>query len=505
MTAISTLNEFRKLKKKVKPIFENDSGILEGGFFDFTKSRPSSLNNEISGVQESAQNDRMKASRFNSFIAYDQQLLAFNAYTQKFLILDSELLDLFNAALIENDFEGLSEIHPQFFDTLINRGFLVKEETDELQKLIRLREKVDFANDFYHLTINPTMNCNFKCWYCYESHVKGSQMTNETIEKVIKYIKHVISTNDEIKQFRISWFGGEPMLYFDKVIKPITEETHQIANQRGIAFSSKFTTNGYLIKPRMIPFFKKYNISGFQITLDGHRDRHNKVRYTARQKGTYDEIIESIKLLARNQVYVAVRINYVKDTLEKIQELINDFKDLSATARSYLNFNFHNVWQEGEANQEKLSEVITDFRNNDFVTESLFSSVDTLRDSCYADKRNHATINYNGEVFKCTARDFKSDNREGILTDSGRIEWNETFEKRMNIKFKNSPCLSCRIQPLCNGGCSQKGLESMGEEYCVVEDAGISKDDIIMSRFEQNLERRALLKKRIKNINRDLY
>ncbi len=44
-------------------------------------------------------------------------------------------------------------------------------------------------------------------------------------------------------------------------------------------------------------------------------------------------------------------------------------------------------------------------------------------------------INYNGDVFKCNARDFTSKTRNGVLAD-GAIEWNDTFEQRMNIKLK---------------------------------------------------------------------
>ncbi|WP_134790028.1 SPASM domain-containing protein, partial [Flavobacterium psychrophilum] len=108
---------------------------------------------------------------------------------------------------------------------------------------------------------------------------------------------------------------------------------------------------------------------------------------------------------------------------------------------------------------------------------------DTVRSSCYADKRNHATLNYNGDVFKCTARDLESKSKEGYLNEEGIIEWNEKFEDRMDSKFKNPPCLKCSILPICNGGCSQQAIEHKGIEYCVYNFDENRKLDIIKDKF----------------------
>jgi uncharacterized protein len=106
---------------------------------------------------------------------------------------------------------------------------------------------------------------------------------------------------------------------------------------------------------------------------------------------------------------------------------------------------------------------------------------------CYGDHRNHATINYNGEVFKCTARDFTNANSEGMLSDNGRIIWNDKFEKRMNIKFKNKPCLECKIMPLCNGGCSQQAIENEGVDYCIYDFDEDKKKKMVIEKFLEAL------------------
>lgn len=504
MFDVSIKKAFIRHEKNMEPLTDTADGTLTGGFSNFPKTRDRLSEEELT-VALSQEHGKLKASRFNSFIPFEGKMVSFNSFTQKFLVLESELLDLYNAASIEGDFHGLREIHPEFFWELKKNEFLIEDHVDELQKVKDLRKKVDFDETKYELVINPTMNCNFKCWYCYESHIKGSKMDSETMLKIINHIDYVIENNPSLEDFQISWFGGEPMLYFDKVIKPIVKHAFDKCQDHGIEFNSDFTTNGYLVREEMIPFFQEYNINLFQITLDGVREKHNTVRFTAGEKGTYDKIIENIKRLVRAGLSVGVRINYVGETLDQIEEIIQDFADLSPEDKAYIMFSFHNVWQDSGPHVEKLEKVVTNFWRNDFYTNSFFNTMDSLRSSCYADKKNHSTINYDGEVYKCTARDFKKDEVEGKMLDTGKIAWNQKFEDRMNSKFKNSPCTSCRIQPICNGGCSQQALEQEGLDYCVVEDSGLQKDEVVMGRFKQILEgqlvRRAKL---VKLINKEL-
>ena len=53
--------------------------------------------------------------------------------------------------------------------------------------------------------INPSMDCNLKCWYCYENHIANSMMSFETADKIISHIKlHFQSTN--FKKIYLSFF-----------------------------------------------------------------------------------------------------------------------------------------------------------------------------------------------------------------------------------------------------------------------------------------------------------
>ena len=139
-----------------------------------------------------------------------------------------------------------------------------------------------------------------------------------------------------------------------------------------------------------------------------------------------------------------------------------------------LKVKFEHVWQDGK-NLSKSKPLMMKIRE-EFEESGFNVGTDDVhfRHVCYADSPNSTVINYNGDVFKCTARDFSTKSREGILNANGHIEWNEKFKRRMEIRYGNKACRECIILPLCNGSCTQNKLESKIIDACYV---GMGEDD----------------------------
>ena len=238
----------------------------------------------------------MKYSQFNNHFFYEQKYIWFNSFSNEFLILEPILHELLIASITENNPLELKDIHQDFFDALLSKNFILDKSINEIE-LVREWNKRLIENDsFYHITINPTMNCNFKCWYCYETHIKDSKLSDKTIQAICNHINLVYNNNSNLKDFKLSWFGGEPLLYYDTTVKPILEFAYNIFNNTNINFYSTFTTNGLLINGDRINDFKKYNVNFLQITLDGFEEEHNRVRYISKNKGSFIQIVENIIL-----------------------------------------------------------------------------------------------------------------------------------------------------------------------------------------------------------------
>ncbi|MDP1814038.1 MAG: radical SAM protein [Leadbetterella sp.] len=430
----------------------------------------------------------MKFSQFNSVLLYDGTHVLYNSFYQKFITIDPLLKDLLEAAIIE-DIDGLEEIHPTFYSYLKAEGYLVPEDMDEIKSVKEIVDRVDNNFDTFLLTINPTMNCNFKCWYCYETHIKASSFQDDMIDRVGHFIEKTAS-KEGMNFFNLAFFGGEPLLYFKRDVIPVIEKLKMECVKNSVDYSVGFTTNGYLIDDEFLNFFKSCDISpGLQITLDGYKEKHDLVRYVNEKKGSYEVIINNIKKLILNTFHVRLRINYTSENIHDTYKIAEEFLDIPADIKKdYLLIDFHRVWQDTEG-----EDIVLSVDNNIKKIKALGIPVthlapNNVHDSCYADKRNSAVINYNGDLFKCTARDFSTVKRAGYLDETGELIWETGYlEKRMSVKFKNPPCLSCRLLPICNGGCSQHAMEAIekGDEYCIYKGDDEQKNDAIRSKIRE--------------------
>jgi len=432
----------------------------------------------------------MKYSQFNSIIPYDDKFILFNSFTQKFLLIEPLLRDLLTAAKTEG-VDSLEEVHPTFYSYLKAEEYLVSHEIDEVEKVKKVVKEVDENHSSFLLTINPTMNCNFKCWYCYETHIKSSSLSSDMINRIGSFIKKT-TEKPQMQYFNLAFFGGEPLLYFERDVVPIILKLKQECVANSVDYGISFTTNGYLVDDKFIRFFQENDLRcSLQITLDGYKEKHDLVRYVSATKGSYDAIIQNIKKLLINEFPVRLRINYTSENIQDTYRIAEEFEDIPKELKNaYLMIDYHRVWQDSKI--DGIGVIVDD--NIKKVREQgiqvKYMAPNNVRDSCYADKRNSAVINFNGDLFKCTARDFTTVKRAGFLDEHGDLVWEDNYlEKRMNAKFNNKPCLSCRLLPICNGGCSQHALEALDvREYCVYYGDDNLKDDVVKSKVEEIIE-----------------
>lgn len=93
--------------------------------------------------------------------------------------------------------------YPLFYEQLIGTNCLVDEETNESFLLKKRICAIDENPKSYQLTINPTISCNFKCWYCYENHYK-TQMEESVLISTKRLIAKIMQ-NPELEFFNLSF------------------------------------------------------------------------------------------------------------------------------------------------------------------------------------------------------------------------------------------------------------------------------------------------------------
>lgn len=92
-----------------------------------------------------------------------------------------------------------------------------------------------------------------RCWYCYERHHADRTMTAEVAERVFKFVERKLA-EPELKHFNLAFFGGEPLVEFQSVVKPLVDHTCAVADRLGKEVGLSFTTNGYLLTPDVLQY-----------------------------------------------------------------------------------------------------------------------------------------------------------------------------------------------------------------------------------------------------------
>ena len=197
-----------------------------------------------------------------------------------------------------------------------------------------------------HLTINPTLDCNFRCWYCYEDHLSGSFMSADVVKAVKRFIDRSVSEPD-LRRMVISFFGGEPMLYYGKIIKPLIRHSLDVCRSAGKNVDFYMTTNAWLFTPKVTDELDSMGVRiGLQIPFDGGGQVHDKTKHLKDGSGTYAKVRDNAIYAARSGFPVTVRCNYTHDNILSFMQVAEDFRDVASLPG--FEVRFHRIWQEKE-------------------------------------------------------------------------------------------------------------------------------------------------------------
>lgn len=444
----------------------------------------------------------MKQSDYNIFIEENTKVLCFNSFSNSFILISKEAYSDFQ----NNDLDLFAKQRPNTFQALCKSGFIIDDSIDQLAILRTENKREAFSPSIDYLMIYPTQDCNLKCWYCYETHVAQSKMSEKVVDATLNYITNLCKDSKN-KVLRLTFFGGEPFLYYKDVVYPILVHAQATCHKYGKSFVPFFVTNASLINEKIIDELTPFN-PVFQITIDGGECRHNKVRiWKTTDKGTYGHIIKTINSICKKvsigdgnkSNIITVRINYDDETLDDIYNIAQALKDVD---RCKVFIQLERVWQTmGRINKEqqnKLKQTLLYLTSEGFnVGYGLFGH---KRIACPAEIDHYAIINWDGNVYKCNGRTLSVTNREGVLLQDGTIKWNEIQQvKRVAMAtFENEMCLKCKMLPQCIGPCSQKIIENKNKDMasiCSMRFADMNLEEYIRTNFEIELMKKQFSRK----------
>ena len=205
----------------------------------------------------------------------------------------------------------------QSISSLIKMWFYVKVDFDEFVWINDMRYNKTICEkdcNISRYTIFTTLNCNARCFYCYEKQQPHLTMSKKTAIDVADYI---ISNANGANQL-IRWFGGEPLFNYDAI-----DIICQKLKDNNIRFRSRMITNGVLFDKELINrALNLWNLRKVQITLDGTKDVYQRYKRFVDSKGNeFETVLNNIEQLAESGVPVNIRLNQDVNNTENLFEI----------------------------------------------------------------------------------------------------------------------------------------------------------------------------------------
>lgn len=387
----------------------------------------------------------MKPSRYNYTVPFGKKTIFYNGLTEQFFIVKTEHKETY-LDILQSPEIYIDKIQP-FLNKMKKSGFIINDDADELAYV---RDKLESQRmpHQYFLLVLPTYQCNLRCWYCIQNH-ENMFMTDETLGKVKNLIVRKLE-DPEITELYLSWFGGEPLMAYDKVLE-LTLFARDYCLEHGKSFSCGITTNGTLLSPSRIEALHKAGVNNYQITIDGDRETHNSVKKLGNELA-YETTVNNINLIARHS-FVSLRFNYTRDNLKPERIIQSLMSVLDPEVTDHISFSLFKVWQE---NQELVPDSEVDKLFTLGKEVGMYSSLSNPG-LCYTDRVHYDCVFPNGRIGKCD--NHNPNDMPGILQNDGTIHWEEDMKELYAIHifdYKQSECIECRYLPICWGPCVAK-------------------------------------------------
>jgi len=318
----------------------------------------------------------------------------------------------------------------------------------------------------FTVTIEPTLNCNLDCHYCYSLRSPRGTIPADVAQRTIAEIA-AYARNRGFSELHCVWLGGEPLLAGIEFFKGVFSVTRNLA----IPVRHFLQTNGLLLDADFCRLFCDENVQ-VGISIDGPQEIHNAFRLSGDGSPTHVQVMAAISLLHKHQVafgcvsvITSAMLGHERDVYDFFCSLGLAFRinpvipgkrgrggswQITPSAYGHSLVQFFDLWlQPGRAHVD-VSPL------DNFVAAVLSSEPSECQHKlCCADRT--IGIAADGAVTTCS---------RSIGTPLGNIGKSSITElltsRSCADQLKRSElledCHACKNWHICHGGCSQNAL-----------------------------------------------
>ncbi len=357
-----------------------------------------------------------------------------------------------------------------FMWLLYKYGFIITSEVNEFDIFLDKINKVKYKDDQL-ITAVVILGCNMDCTYCFEKW-HGSKdlnkklfLTKEFAKKYMSFVNKNILRN-KIKNLKVAWFGGEPLLDYSMVIQ-MSENLISLSRKYNISLQNYIVTNGTLLHLIPVDKFKLFNF--IQVTLDGTREIHDKYRIFPSGKGSFEIIYRNLRYIPRDFELV-LRVNVAEEDIEAYIRLL----DLFTFRSKYTTVDFSPIFVADVPEEQSGSPVKNMSLDKYFFIEQElinyavsrgYKISDTLfphwtNSLCWRVLPYAYHITTEGELYSCVTQLGNRNDYYGFISDDGELvisDWNVYMQNKIySYTHVSEECKQCPFAPICALSCVHK-------------------------------------------------
>jgi uncharacterized protein len=415
-----------------------------------------------------------------------------HGYTGALDLVDADLAE----SLISSDFHGaLEQLSLEERMHLNARGYLTEMPEDEEKAHVnRLVESVyAYYRNSLSVLIAPNLDCSLRCRYCFQRGMQNeitknpssplaSVISRQQIDKIFDVLE--TKKNDQSVRLNdnITLYGGEALQQANlDAVSYIIERGQKL----GITFSA--ISNGYeldlyrhLLGPNAI--------RKIQITVDGPRAVHDKMRMARGGEPTFDKIIQNISSALGTGCEISISMNFDEENYRSLPELITYFKDLGWLEREDVVvhgnqiFNLKTSSTAFQEDYEALQEVRQFAAQNHVLLSNSTTKIQNLFLKRLADsdplslKPVYCSANTgmyifgpDGKIYTCWEAVGDGLSCVGSYDPEFKIDSDNLSRWHDRVASRIDACHSCEYLMFCGGGCTINAYRKEGKflaPYC---------------------------------------
>lgn len=341
--------------------------------------------------------------------------------------------------------------------------------------------------------LNLTNACNLKCRYCFVAQ-SPSYMSFDVAKDAADFVARNAKIQGDTPS--INFFGGEPTLCWDSIIRPLTEYIRAKYQKFGLSM----TSNCLLLDAERVQFLRDNNVN-LLFSIDGDKETQDYNRPCANGESSFDILKDKIPLILSHYPGMTFRATIIPKTAEYTFKnimfainsgfksmffVVNAYETWDPESRAILQNNmrlysdyFIDCFRSGRRPPE-FSSLSQSFSRILRINSAARTSTSPLFcralacDRCGLGSKNYAAIDTDGVVFTC--QELVSNLKERAPFYIGDIYSGINDDLRQKIiDLYNSRacygehCSSCKLNYICDGRCIADNHLISGDMHRVPE------------------------------------